>query len=50
MLVELDGKPVADLSLGKLRELFKRPGSTYTLKVERGGHPLIINLKLRRLV
>jgi C-terminal processing protease CtpA/Prc len=47
-IIELDGTPVA--GMGRLRQLFKQPGSSYTLKIERGGQPLTVKLKLRRLV
>jgi hypothetical protein len=49
-IIDLNGTPIADLGMGKLRQLFKRPGSSYTLKIQRGGQPLTVKLKLRRLV
>ena len=49
-IVELDGRPVAELGLGKVRKLFKQPGGAYDLKVRRGANAINIKLKLRRLI
>jgi hypothetical protein len=49
-VVELDGKPTADMTLEQIRESFKSAGATRTLVVQRPGERRTVKLRLRRVV
>jgi len=50
VILEVDGRAASEYTLHTLRELFKKEGKTYALKVRRGEEPLQFKLKTRRLI
>jgi hypothetical protein len=50
VLLEVDGRAAQEYTLHTLREMFKKEGKTYTLKVRRGDENLQFKLKTRRLI
>ena len=46
----VDGHPVAELEPPAIREMFRRPDSTYTLTVRRGSERREVKLTTRRLI
>ncbi len=49
-LIAIDGQPVTEFSLGQIRQMLKREGKEYALKLKRGSQMLQAKLKLRRLI
>src|SRR6266404_5655233 len=47
-LIAIDGQPVTEFSLGQIRQMLKREGKEYALKLKRGSQMLQAKLKLRR--
>jgi C-terminal processing protease CtpA/Prc len=50
VIVRIDGQPAADLTLQKVKELFRWDGQEYGLVVKRGEQELPIKLEFRRLI
>ena len=50
LVLEVDGRTASDLTLNKLREMFKKEGKLYHLKIRRGDETLRVQLKTRRLI
>jgi hypothetical protein len=50
VLVTIDGRPTAALTLDEIRELLKAPGQTHKLAVSRHRKPLTVTLKTRDLL
>ena len=46
----VDGKPVANLTLEQMRQMFKQKGRSYRLTVVRDGRKIQTKIKLRRLI
>ena len=49
-LIEIDGKPAKDFSLGEILEILKHDGGTQPLKIQRGTHLFDVSLVLRPLI
>ena len=49
-LVAIDGKKAARLSLDEIRALFRRPGRTYRIGIERKGSRRTLALTTRRMI
>ena len=49
-IIAVDSRPAVELGLAKLREMFKQPGRSYSLKFKRGADTLSAEIKTRRLV
>lgn len=49
-LVAVDGRPVSELGLDQVRQMFKQEGKEYLLNIKRGEQTLQISIKLRRLL
>lgn len=50
LLLEVDGRAASEYRLHTLREMFKKEGKTYSLKVRRGDETLEFKLKTRRML
>ncbi len=50
VLLEVDGHPSTEYTLHRLREMFKKEGKQYQLKVRRGLETLQVRIKTRRLI
>jgi hypothetical protein len=50
VILEVDGRAASEYTLHALREMFKKEGKTYSLKVRRGDESLQFKLKTRRLI
>jgi hypothetical protein len=50
VMLEVDGRAASAYTLHTLREMFKKEGKTYSLKVRRGDETLQVKLKTRRLI
>jgi hypothetical protein len=49
-IVTIGGKRTPDLPLELVKEMFRRPGETYKLEVDRGGKAIRTTIVLRRLI
>jgi hypothetical protein len=49
-LISIHGQPVTEFSLEQIRQMLKREGKQYFLKLKRGSQTLQVKLKLRRLI
>jgi C-terminal processing protease CtpA/Prc len=49
-IVTIGGERTPDLSLELVKEMFRRPGETYELEVDRGGKAIRTTIVLRRLI
>jgi Aspartyl protease/PDZ domain len=49
-LIRVDGRPVASLTLDALRSLFKMPGKTFQLELNRAGVSHMVTIKTKRLL
>jgi predicted aspartyl protease len=49
-LVEIDGRPVSEFGLDKIRQMFRQEGKEYLLGIKRGEQTLQVKIKLRRLI
>ena len=49
-IVAVDGRPVSEMSLEEIRKLLSAPGRRIELDVLRGGRPVPVTFKLRRLI
>jgi hypothetical protein len=50
VILEVDGRSASEYTLHKLREMFKKEGKQYRLKIKRGDETLQVQLKTRRLI
>lgn len=50
VILEVDGRAASEYTLHNLREMFKKEGKQYRLKIKRGDETLQVQLKTRRLV
>ncbi|HKS29877.1 MAG TPA: aspartyl protease family protein [Pyrinomonadaceae bacterium] len=50
VLLEVDGRAASEFTLHSLREMFRKDGKTYSLKVKRGEETLDFKLKTRKLI
>src|SRR5262249_10608940 len=50
LILRIDGQRADELTLSKIKELFRRDGGNYSLVVKRGEQELRIKLTLRRLI
>jgi hypothetical protein len=50
VILEVDGRAASEYTLHTLREMFKKEGKTFRLKVRRGEETLQVELKTRRLI
>lgn len=50
VILEVNGRLASEYTLHTLREMFKKEGKTYSLKVMRGDETLQVRLKTRRLI
>jgi hypothetical protein len=50
VILEVDGRSASNYTLHTLREMFKKEGKLYRLKVRRGEETLQVQLKTRRLI
>ena len=50
LITGLDGRPIGDLGLSKLREMLKEDSRTYDLNVKRADKTLTVRLRTKRLV
>lgn len=50
VLVEIDGKSTAEMSLEEARQLLRRAGAVYALAMRRGGHLVRVSLEVRELL
>jgi hypothetical protein len=50
VILEVDGRAASEYTLHSLREMFKKEGKTYGLKVKRGDETLQVKLKTRKLI
>ncbi len=46
----IDGRPVSELGLEEIRQMFKQEGKEYLLSIKRGEQPLQVKIKLRRMI
>lgn len=50
LILEVDGRAASEYTLHRLREMFKKEGKQYRLKIKRGEETLQAQLKTRRLI
>jgi len=50
ILLRIDGKPAADLTLSQIRDMFALPDREYSLLIERGQQKLSVRIEARRLI
>ncbi|MBD0369873.1 MAG: aspartyl protease family protein [Pyrinomonadaceae bacterium] len=50
VVLEVDGRAAAEYTLHTLREMFKKEGKEYRLKIKRGEETLQVQIKTRRLI
>ncbi|HEY0320230.1 MAG TPA: aspartyl protease family protein [Pyrinomonadaceae bacterium] len=50
VILEVDGRAASEYTLHNLREMFKKDGKQYRLKIKRGDETLQVQLKTRRLI
>jgi hypothetical protein len=50
VILEVDGRAASEYTLHTLREMFKKEGKQYRLKIKRGEENLQVQLKTRRLI
>jgi hypothetical protein len=48
-LTDIDGRPVTELGLEGIRQMFRQEGKEHLLNIKRGGQKLQVKVKLRRL-
>ena len=49
-LAAVDGQTVSELGLDQIRQMFKREGKEYSLRIKRGEQTVPVKIKLRRLM
>lgn len=49
-LTTIDSRPVSELGLDRIRQMFKQEGKEYLLGIKRGEQTLQVKIKLRRLI
>jgi len=49
-LTAIDGRPVSDIGLEQIWQMFKQEGKEYLLSIKRGQQTLQVRIKLRRLI
>lgn len=49
VLLEIEGRPAAELGFERIRRMFRQQGGEYLLGVKRGAQELQVKIKLRRL-
>jgi membrane-associated protease RseP (regulator of RpoE activity) len=49
-LVAIDGHPVSEFGLDRIRQMFKQEGKAYLLSIKRGEQTLEVKIELRRLI
>ena len=49
-LIEIDGKPAKDVSLGEILDILKHDGETHLLNIQRGAQSFDVSLVLRPLI
>ena len=49
-LIAINRRPVTEFSLEQIRQMLKREGKEYSLKLKRGSQTLQVRLKMRRLI
>ncbi len=49
-LIAINGRPVTEFSLEQIRQMLKREGKEYVLRLKRGAQTLELRLKTRRLI
>jgi hypothetical protein len=49
-IISIDGKPAVDYSIPQVREIFKAPGKSIRIEIQRGNEKLTVELKTKKLI
>ncbi|MCA1557726.1 MAG: PDZ domain-containing protein, partial [Acidobacteria bacterium] len=50
VVLEVDGRAASEYTLHTLREMFRKEGKLYSMKIKRGDETMKIELKTRKLI